>query len=44
VFGRGPLAIRELDSGDAQVEPMPFDEATAVPVWLSADAGSGRGQ
>ena len=44
VFGRGPLAIRELDSGDAQVEPMPFDEATAVPVWLSADAGPGRGQ
>jgi hypothetical protein len=43
-FGRGPLAIRELDSGDAQVEPMPFDEATAVPVWLSADAGPGRGE
>jgi catechol 2,3-dioxygenase-like lactoylglutathione lyase family enzyme len=42
VFGRGPLTVGQLESGAAQVEPMPFDEATAVPVWLSADAAPGR--
>jgi hypothetical protein len=25
----------------AQLGPMPFDAATAVPVWLSADAAPG---
>lgn len=44
VLGCGPLTIGQLESGDAQVEPMPFDEATAVPVWLSADAAPGRPQ
>jgi hypothetical protein len=41
VFGRGQLAVSQLESGDARVEPMPFDEATAVPVWLSLDTAPG---
>jgi hypothetical protein len=38
VFGGDQLTVRQLESGAALVEPMPFDEATAVPVWLAADA------
>jgi catechol 2,3-dioxygenase-like lactoylglutathione lyase family enzyme len=41
VFGRAPLTVGQLESGDAQLGPMPFDAATAVPVWLSADAAPG---
>lgn len=42
VFGRDPLMVGQLESGDDQVELLPFDEATAVPVWLSADTAPGR--
>jgi hypothetical protein len=42
VFGRGQLTVSQLESGDARVEPMPFDEATAVPVWLSVDTAPGH--
>jgi hypothetical protein len=34
--------VRQLETGDDLVEPMPFDEATAVPVWL-ADVAADRG-
>ena len=37
VFGGGELTVRRLESGDARIEPMPFDEATTVPVWVAAD-------
>jgi methylmalonyl-CoA/ethylmalonyl-CoA epimerase len=37
VFGGGELTVRRLESGGARIEPMPFDEATTVPVWLAAD-------
>jgi len=37
VFGGDQLTAGQLESGDVLVELMPFDEATAVPVWLAAD-------
>jgi hypothetical protein len=37
VFGPAEMTVKDLESGDAQVHPMTFDEATAVPVWLVAD-------
>ena len=43
VFG-GQLTVRQLESGDVMVEPMPFDEATAVPIWLADDAAGNRVQ
>jgi len=42
VFGGDRLTVRQLETGDDLVEPMPFDEATAVPVWL-ADVAADRG-
>jgi Glyoxalase/Bleomycin resistance protein/Dioxygenase superfamily len=36
VFGPAGLTVKELESGDAAVSPMPFDPATTVPVWLAA--------
>jgi hypothetical protein len=44
VFGDGELTVRQLESGDIPVEPMPFDEATAVPVWLAEDSVGNRVQ
>jgi hypothetical protein len=44
VFGSDQLTVRQLESGDVLVEPMPFDEATAVPVWLAADVPADRVQ
>jgi catechol 2,3-dioxygenase-like lactoylglutathione lyase family enzyme len=44
VFGGDQLTVGQLESGDALVEPMPFDEATAVPVWLAADVAADRVQ
>ena len=41
VFGGDQPTVRQLESGDVRVEPMPFDEATAVPVWLAADGSPG---
>jgi hypothetical protein len=43
MFGRGPLTVGQLESGDALAEPLPFDAATAVSVWLSGLTASGRG-
>ena len=40
VFGGDQLTVGRLESGDALVEPMPFDGATAVPVWLAADVAA----
>jgi hypothetical protein len=38
LFGpSGQLTVRHLDSGATRAEPMPFDEATFVPVWLVTD-------
>jgi Glyoxalase/Bleomycin resistance protein/Dioxygenase superfamily len=42
VFGGDRLTVRQLESGEVPVEPMPFDEATAVPVWLAADVAHHR--
>ena len=44
VFGDDQLTVAQLESGDVLVEPMPFDEATAVPVWLAADIAADRVQ
>jgi methylmalonyl-CoA/ethylmalonyl-CoA epimerase len=44
VFGDGELTVRQLESGDVPVEPMPFDAATAVPVWLAAGVVAERVQ
>jgi Glyoxalase/Bleomycin resistance protein/Dioxygenase superfamily len=44
VFGRDQLTVRQLESGDVLVEPMPFDQATAVPVWLAAGVAADRVQ
>jgi catechol 2,3-dioxygenase-like lactoylglutathione lyase family enzyme len=44
VFGDGELTIRQLESGNVPVEPMPFDAATAVPVWLAAGVVADRVQ
>jgi hypothetical protein len=38
VFGGDQPTVRQLESGDVAVGPMPFDEATAVPIWLAAAA------
>jgi hypothetical protein len=35
VFGGDELRVGQLEPG-APVEPLPFDQATAVPVWLAA--------
>jgi hypothetical protein len=40
VFGGDRLTVGRLASGDHPAEPMPFDEATAVPVWLAADVAA----
>jgi Glyoxalase/Bleomycin resistance protein/Dioxygenase superfamily len=37
VFGPAEMTVNQVECGDAQVHPMTFDEATAVPVWLVAD-------
>jgi Glyoxalase/Bleomycin resistance protein/Dioxygenase superfamily len=42
VFGSDQLTVRQLESGDVPAVPMPFDEATAVPVWLAADVAQHR--
>jgi catechol 2,3-dioxygenase-like lactoylglutathione lyase family enzyme len=44
VFGGDQLTVRQLASGAVLLEPMPFDEATAVPVWLAADVAADRVQ
>jgi hypothetical protein len=36
VFGPADMTVKQLESGDAVVRPMPFDPATTVPVWLAA--------
>jgi hypothetical protein len=40
VFGGDQLTVRHLEAGEVLVESMPFDEATAVPVWLAADVSA----
>jgi hypothetical protein len=42
VFGGDQLTVRQLESGDALAEPMPFDEATSVPVWLAVGVAADR--
>ncbi|MGD0700830.1 MAG: VOC family protein [Trebonia sp.] len=42
LFCGGELTVRQLESGDVPVEPMPFDKATTVPVWLAADVTADR--
>jgi catechol 2,3-dioxygenase-like lactoylglutathione lyase family enzyme len=44
VFSGGQLTVGQLESGAVLLEPMPFDEATAVPVWLAADVAADRVQ
>jgi hypothetical protein len=42
LFGRAQLTVKQAESGEAQIQPMPHDEATAIPVWLAADAALNR--
>lgn len=44
VFGGDELTVRQLEAGQVPVRPMPFDEATGVPVWLADGAVADRVQ
>jgi len=40
LFAPGDLAVSQLESGAAGAKRMPPDEATGIPVWIAASAGT----